>query len=206
MENKYLETKRHLLVQVQQELSSRSKAWETLCSLPEFKAYAELRASLERHYKKLDQQKAELDVLQRQYDRVPEIEGNIVSLWFKLLKTKIKYRRNKKYKAVLRIEQAKYDYETKKLKRKLFYGKLYEVKNQYELTKTAIKSIQTDNRYAYFENMRQDIKAGKDFDKMDLNIAIYAQRPFDVRQYSYKGLTECKAYLQTMIKSDEKFM
>ena len=206
MKNKYLERKKQLLVQVKQELNLRSKAWETLSSLPEFKEYTELREALNKNYEKFEKQKAELAILQKQFDKVPEIEGSIVSLWFKLLKTRIKYKRNDKYKSILRIEQAKYEYETKKLKRKLEFGKLYSVKNEYELTKTIINSIRNNSAYSNIEIARQKIKAGKDFDKMDLNIAIYAQKPFDEKQYSYKALTEFKTYLQNMIKSDELFM
>ena len=102
MENKYLERKKQLLVQIQQELHLRSQAWETLCRLPEFKTYTELRAVLGRNYEKLDKQKLEMEALQKEYDKVPEIEGNVVSLWFKLLKTKFKYRRNKSFSSRIR--------------------------------------------------------------------------------------------------------
>ena len=203
MVNEYVSRKRQLLVQIQQELDARSKAWETLCSLPEFKVYAEMRESLQNQYKKLDEQKAKLDVLKKEYDKIPEIEGNIVSLWFKLLKTKMKYRRNKKYKAVLKIEQAKYNYETKKLKRKTFYGEMYEVNNQYEITKALINRIQSHPTYSYFESMRHDIKSGEDFDRYAIDMAVYAKKPFDAKKYSYKALTEFKQSLKNAIKSDE---
>ena len=204
MENEYLIRKRHLLVQIQQELRARSTAWEELCRLPEFKVYTEMRETLQKNYKKLDEQKAKLDVLRKQYDKIPDIEGNIVVLWFKLLKTKIKYRRNNKYKAVLKIDQAKYNYETKKLKIKTYYGEMYEVNNQYEITKSLIKKIQNNSTYSYFEEMRRDIKAGADFDRWALDMAVYGQKPFDIKKFSYKALTEFKDVLQKAIKSDER--
>ncbi len=192
-----------MLNAVKKELENRGNQWKTLCKLPYFSRYEEIRDKIEVLKQKVEDTKPVLAKLQAEYDAVPDNEHGLVYLWAKMLKCKIKYKLKAKYKNMLRYEEALYDFKTKRTKRKLKLGELYEVKNQYELYLTSIKSLENAPEYKEINAARQAIKAGQKEDIRHLDFFIYTHKEFDASIYSYETLIGFKNYLQKQVAFDQ---
>ena len=110
--------------------------------------------------------------------------------------TKIKYKMEDKYRNYLNYQHAKEDYENKKLKRKLRYGKLYDLKNERELLKVSIEHIKDDEVFKYFEKVKELLKSGKEEEPLHMDFYIYTNNQFDASKFSYQSLVGFKTYLQ----------